>query len=102
MSATARTLGRGLSAYSGYNTGVQRGEGTTGALVRGVAAAAATDALASAVYNRLQDHLKRLVLLLLMLHHKKELTLSYSTQTTVGDEMKTFKQLPNRRIHRHS
>ena len=58
MSSAARTLGRGLSAYSGYNTGVQRGEGTSGALVRGLGAAAATDALSAAAYRALPKPLK--------------------------------------------
>ena len=58
MSSAARTLGRGLSAYSGYNTGVQRGEGTGGALVRGIGAAAATDALSAAAYKMLPKPLK--------------------------------------------
>tara|TARA_B100002019_G_scaffold65875_1_gene56563 strand:- start:1453 stop:2730 length:1278 start_codon:yes stop_codon:yes gene_type:complete len=58
MGSAARTLGRGLSAYSGYNTGVQRGEGTQGALVRGIGAAAATDALSAAAYRMLPKPLK--------------------------------------------
>ena len=58
MGSAARTLGRGLSAYSGYNTGVQRGEGTQGALVRGIGAAAATDALSAAAYKMLPKPLK--------------------------------------------
>ena len=58
MNSTARTLGRGLSVYSGYNTGVQRGESTSGALVRGLGAAAATDALSSAAYRMLPKPLK--------------------------------------------
>ena len=58
MGSAARTLGRGLSAYSGYNTGVQRGEGTQGALVRGLGAAAATDALSAAAYRALPKPLK--------------------------------------------
>ena len=58
MGSAARTLGRGLSAYSGYNTGVQRGEGTTGALVRGLGAATATDALSAAAYRMLPKPLK--------------------------------------------
>ena len=58
MSSAARTLGRGLSAYSGYNTGVQRGESTSGALVRGLGAAAATDALSAAAYRALPKPLK--------------------------------------------
>ena len=58
MGSAARTLGRGLSVYSGYNTGVQRGEGTQGALVRGIGAAAATDALSAAAYKMLPKPLK--------------------------------------------
>ena len=58
MGSAARTLGRGLSVYSGYNTGVQRGEGTQGALVRGIGAAAATDALSAAAYRMLPKPLK--------------------------------------------
>ena len=58
MNSAARALGRGLSVYSGYNTGVQRGEGTPGALVRGLGAAAATDALSAAAYRMLPKPLK--------------------------------------------
>ena len=58
MNSAARALGRGLSVYSGYNTGVQRGEGTSGALVRGLGAAAATDALSAAAYRMLPKPLK--------------------------------------------
>lgn len=58
MNATARTLGKVSTAALGYNTGIKRGEQPLGAAVRGVGAAVATDALTSAVYNRLPKPLK--------------------------------------------
>ena len=58
MNTTARTLGRISSLSIGVDTGLKRGEQLPGALVRGVGAMAATDALTSAVYNRLPKPLK--------------------------------------------
>ena len=58
MNATARTLGKVSTAALGYKTGIERGEQPLGAAVRGVGAAVATDALTSAVYNRLPKPLK--------------------------------------------
>lgn len=58
MNTTARTLGRVSTLSIGVKTGLERGEQLPGALVRGVGAAAATDALTSAVYNRLPKPLK--------------------------------------------
>ena len=58
MNSTARNLGRISTGVLGYKTGIERGEQPLGALVRGVGAAAATDALTSAVYNRLPKPLK--------------------------------------------
>ena len=58
MNTAARNLGRISSLSIGVKTGVDRGEQLPGALVRGVGAMAATDALTSAVYNRLPKPLK--------------------------------------------
>ena len=58
MNATARTLGKVSTAALGYKTGIERGEQPLGAAVRGLGAAVATDALTSAVYNRLPKPLK--------------------------------------------
>ena len=58
MNTAARNLGRISSLSIGVDTGLKRGEQLPGALVRGVGAMAATDALTSAVYNRLPKPLK--------------------------------------------
>ena len=58
MNATARTLGRITPFSLGIKTGLDRGEQLPGAVARGVGATIATDALTSAVYNRLPRPLK--------------------------------------------
>ena len=58
MNTAARNLGRISSLSIGVDTGLKRGEQLPGALVRGVGASVATDALTSAVYNRLPKPLK--------------------------------------------
>ena len=58
MNATARNLGRISAASIGLKTGLDRGEQLPGALARAAGATITTDALASAVYNRLPKPLK--------------------------------------------
>lgn len=58
MGTAARTLSKVAGGYAGYDVGQRRGEGTAGKLTRAIGAGLATDALASAVYNRLPRPLK--------------------------------------------
>ena len=58
MNTAARNLGRISSLAIGVDTGLKRGEQLPGAVARGITATAFTDALTSAVYNRLPKPLK--------------------------------------------